>query len=338
VGGETDVTGHALLELHDLRVELPHDGELVSVLRDVSFTVGQGEIVGLVGESGSGKSLTARSIVRLLPPGARVSGDVLLHGTPIPTDGRRLREIRARSVAMVFQDPRAHIDPLYRNGDHLVEGLRLAKPVSRSAAKQEALRLLARVGIDDPPRVFDAYPGEVSGGMLQRVMIAGALTGDPDLIIADEPTTALDVTTQAEIVALLGSLCREQNRGILFITHNLDLAAAICRRSLVMYAGRIVEENTTAQVFAAPLHPYSARLLLARPSLTARVDALAVIPGRPLSALEAPDGCAFYPRCAFARPECQTWTPSLIAVGSGRSACRRVHEIQDELRSEAALA
>ncbi len=194
----------AVLELRDVGAELPYRGGWAPVLRDVSFSIAQGEIVGLVGESGSGKSMTARTIVRLLPKGSTLSGKVLLGGTEIPLSGRGLRDVRRRRIAMIFQDPRAHIDPLYRTGDHLVEGLRAQERTTKESAKSKALVLLANVGIDDPERVFRAYPAEVSGGMLQRVMIAGALTGDPELVIADEPTTALDVTTQAEIVALLG--------------------------------------------------------------------------------------------------------------------------------------
>ena len=225
---------------------------------------------------------------------------------------------------MIFQDPRAHIDPLYRTGDHLVEGLRAQERTTKESAKSKALVLLANVGIDDPERVFRAYPAEVSGGMLQRVMIAGALTGDPELVIADEPTTALDVTTQAEIVALLARLCREHARASLFITHDLDLAASLCDRVLVMYAGRIVEENRSDRFFSGPLHPYSARLLRARPMIENRSRSLAVIPGRPVSAVDSPDGCPFHPRCAYATHECQTWTPVLTSIDGGWSGCRRV--------------
>ena len=326
----------ALLELQGVGAELPHQGSWAPVLRDITFSVAEGEIVGLVGESGSGKSMTARTIVRLLPNGARLTGKVLIHGTEIPLSGRALRDVRRRRIAMIFQDPRAHIDPLYRAGDHLVEGLRAQKSITRESARSEALLLLGSVGIDDPERVFRAYPAEVSGGMLQRVMIAGALTGDPELIIADEPTTALDVTTQAEIAALLGRLCREHGRGSLFITHDLDLAAAVCDRVIVMYAGRIVEENRSEQFFSAPLHPYSARLLRARPTIETRSGSLAVIPGRPVSAFDSPDGCPFHPRCTYATPECGTWTPVLEAIDGGWSACRRVTEIRAELRNEVA--
>jgi peptide/nickel transport system ATP-binding protein len=323
-----------LLELNGVSVQLPNRGRYLPVLEEVSFEIGAGEIVGLVGESGSGKSMTARTILRLLPRGAHVRGEVRVRGAEVPTGGQGLRRVRARAIAMIFQDPRAHIDPLYRNGDHVVEGLRFARGMTRTAATAEAMRLLESVGIDDPERVFRAYPVEVSGGMLQRVLIAGALTGDPELIIADEPTTALDVTTQSGIVALLSRLCREQGRGVLFITHDLDLASVISQRTIVMYAGRIVEENLTERFFSTPLHPYSARLLRARPTLTARAGALAVIPGRPISAFEAPRGCPFHPRCSYATPECQSSPVVLSRVDGGMSACRRVLEIRAELRAE----
>ena len=323
-----------LLRLDSLKVQLPDRGRYLRVLEDVSFEIEPGQIVGLVGESGSGKSMTARAILRLLPHGARLSGQISLRGVEIPAGGKALRRIRAHTVAMIFQDPRAHIDPLYRNGDHLIEGLRLARGITKEAARLEALRLLDSVGIDDPERVFRAYPSEVSGGMLQRVLIAGALAGDPDLIIADEPTTALDVTTQAEIVALLGRLCRDQGRGILFITHDLDLASAISHRIVVMYAGRVVEENLTSRFFSAPMHPYSARLLRARPTLERRTGALAVIPGRPISAFEAPPGCPFNPRCSYTTPDCMTDPPPLVDVDGGSSACRRVLEIRNLLTAE----
>ena len=328
----------AVLELRGVGAELPYRGGWAPVLRDVSFSIAQGEIVGLVGESGSGKSMTAKTIVRLLPKGTTLSGKVLLGGTEIPLSGRGLRDVRRRRIAMIFQDPKAHIDPLYRTGDHLVEGLRAQERTTKESAKSKALVLLASVGIDDPERVFRAYPAEVSGGMLQRVMIAGALTGDPELVIADEPTTALDVTTQAEIVALLARLCREHARASLFITHDLDLAAALCDRVLVMYAGRIVEENRSERFFSGPLHPYSARLLRARPMIENRSRSLAVIPGRPVSAVDSPDGCPFHPRCAYSTLECQTWTPVLTSIDGGWSGCRRVMEIRSELRDEVAGA
>jgi len=327
----------ALLELRGVTTFLDLDGDEQAVIEDISFQVARGEIVGLVGESGSGKSMTARTVLGLLPRNARWEGEMLLEGEPMPKRSRELRAARGRRMALIFQDPRAHIDPLYRNGEHLMEGLRAYRGLSRSEAEVEGVRLLKRVGIADGERVMRCYPWEISGGMLQRVLIAGALTGDPDLIIADEPTTALDVTTQAEIAALLDQLRRDEQRGIVFITHDLDLAAAICDRTIVMYAGRIMEEHQTASLFESPAHPYSARLLQARPHIESRAELLTVIPGRPVSAFEAPAGCPFHPRCSYAQAECMSDVPQLrVLEGTTRSACRRIGEIRGALKAEAA--
>ena len=309
------------------------DGRRWPVVDDVSLTVARGEIVGLVGESGSGKSMTARTIVRLLPEQARSTGTILLAGTDLlRLSSRALRSVRAERVAMIFQDPRAHIDPLWTVADHLTEGLRAHKGLSRGASRRRAAELLADVGIADVHRVLAAYPSQLSGGMLQRVMIAGALAGEPELIIADEPTTALDVTIQAEIVAIFDALRRERGTAMLFITHDLELAAAICDRVVVLYAGRVVEEQETRQLFAGPLHPYTAGLLKARPRIDARLGRLAVIPGRPPTPAEAPPGCPFHPRCAFARDFCRSGRPPLRILAPGTAtACLRTEEIRDQL-------
>jgi oligopeptide/dipeptide ABC transporter ATP-binding protein len=324
----------SVLEVRGLSTSLVVDGRLQPVIVDVGFTVGRGEIVGLVGESGSGKSMTARTIMRLLPEGASSSGSILLDGEEVPAGGRELARARRSSMSMIFQDARAHVDPLYTNGFHVVEGLRINRNLGRRAAAEEAIRLLASVGIADPERVFRAYPSEVSGGMLQRVLIAGALTGNPTLLIADEPTTALDVTTQIEIATLLDRI-RQEGRGILFITHDLDLAAALCDRTMVMYAGRIVEEQPTVRLFEQPLHPYTTGLMGARPRLDHRRMPIATIDGRAVSAFEAPGGCAFHVRCPYAVDACAAVQPHLVEVSEGGlSACLRVAEIGDELRNE----
>jgi oligopeptide/dipeptide ABC transporter ATP-binding protein len=318
--------------------ELLIDGRHRPVVQDVSFTIARGEVVGLVGESGSGKSMTARTVLGLLPPGARARGEVLLDGVGLTGAPRRLlREVRARRVAMIFQDPRAHIDPLWTSGDHLTEGLRVHGGLSRGDARRKALGLLADVGIVDGERVLRSYPSQLSGGMLQRVMIAGALAADPELLIADEPTTALDVTIQAEIVAIFDGLRRDRGLSILFITHDLELASAICDRVLVLYAGRVMEEQRTAALFAGPAHPYAAGLLEARPTIGARHERLTVIPGRPPTPVDPPPGCPFNPRCAFVRPACLAEVPPLRRLDDGAlSACRRAEEIRDELRASAA--
>ena len=322
-----------LLELRSVTTEVLIGGRHHAVVRDVSLTIARGEVVGLVGESGSGKSMTARTMLRLLPEGARARGQVLFDGFDLLAEPpRALRALRARRIGMIFQDPRAHIDPLWTAGDHLTEGLRVHGGLGRQEAKQRALGLLADVGIADGERVLRAYPGELSGGMLQRVMIAGALAGDPDLLIADEPTTALDVTIQAEIVAIFDGLRRERELAMLFITHDLELASAICDRVVVMYAGRVMEEQPTGSLFAAPAHPYTVGLLAARPTIEARSDRLAVIPGRPPTPVETPPGCPFHPRCAFAVDACTAEVPPLRRLEPGvATACRRVDEIRAEL-------
>jgi oligopeptide/dipeptide ABC transporter ATP-binding protein len=327
-----------LLALRDVTTTVRIGGKSVPVVEDVSLEVADGEIVGLVGESGSGKSMTARTIIALLPPGASRSGSVQFAGQELPRDERGLRQIRGRKIAMIFQDPRAHIDPLYRNSAHLIEGLRAYRGMSKVEARVEATRLLNSVGIVEAERVLSAYPWQVSGGMLQRVLIAGALTGDPDLLIADEPTTALDVTTQAEIAALFNDLRRDGRRGILFITHDLELAAVLCDRTIVMYAGRIMEEQSTAQLFDAPLHPYTAALLQARPRTDAATDILSVIPGQAVSAYEAPSGCPFHTRCAHVQQRCRDDRPSLQILDrdGGSSSCLRVDEVRAELSAAVA--
>ena len=332
------MNGDILLELRNVVTEVPVDGGFVPVVRDVSFAVRRGEVVGLVGESGSGKSMTARSILRLLPPGGRTRGTILFDGADVlEADGARLRALRARRIAMIFQDPRAHVDPLYRCGDHLDDALKIHLGLGAAAARNRSFELLSEVGIVEPERVYRAYPGELSGGMLQRIVIAGALAVEPDLLIADEPTTALDVTIQAEIIAILDGLRRERHVSAVFITHDLELASTICDRILVMYAGRVLEARSTAQLFAGPLHPYTAGLLRARPMLESRRDRLETIPGRPPRIGEAGDGCPFAPRCAYVEDACEVRPPDLRDAGLGQqTACWRSEGLATSLSTAAA--
>lgn len=332
--------GDILLELRDVVTELPVDGEYLAVVRNVSFVARRGEVVGLVGESGSGKSMTARSILRLLPRGGRTNGQILFEGSDIlQADAPTLRALRARRIAMIFQDPRAHVDPLYRCGDHLDDALRTHLGLGSRAARQRSLGLLAEVGIAEPERVYRAYPGELSGGMLQRVMIAGALAVDPDLLVADEPTTALDVTIQAEIVAILDGLRRRRHLSAVFITHDLELASMICDRVLVMYAGRVLESRRTEDLFSRPLHPYTAGLLRARPLLEAHRDRLETIPGRPPRLTEIGEACPFAPRCSFVEDACRAVAPVLRDVApEERTACRRSEELASILKPAGAAS
>jgi oligopeptide/dipeptide ABC transporter ATP-binding protein len=325
--------GAVLLEVDGLTVGLQVEGAERNVLRDVSLTVSPGEALGLVGESGSGKSMTARAIDRLLPPGARVTGHIRFDGADVNAlTGAGLRDYRNK-VAMIFQDPRAHVNPVRRIGDFMTEALRTNQRVPAAEASRRAADMLAQVGIDDGPRRLRQYPHELSGGMLQRVMIAAALLTEPRLLLADEPTTALDVTTQAEVMAILDELRSELGLAMIFITHDLELAAAICDRTVVMYAGQVVEVRESTLMHDDPLHPYSAALAAARPDIAQTAHRLAAIPGRPLSAFEAPEGeCAFAPRCPNAADVCRSARPALISLDGGLSRCARAVELRGVLR------
>jgi oligopeptide/dipeptide ABC transporter ATP-binding protein len=327
----------ALLEVEGLVVDLPVEGELRTVLDDISLAIRAGEAVGLVGESGSGKSMTARAINRLLPEGARVRGTVRFSGADVLTiSGQALRRYRSE-VAMIFQDPRAHTNPVRRIGDFMTEALRSNASVPRREAEERAVALLREVGIADGGRRLRQYPHELSGGLLQRVMIATALLTQPRLLLADEPTTALDVTTQAEVMAILDELRHRLGLAMLFITHNLELAAAVCDRTVVMYAGQVVEVGSSSLLHTDPLHPYTAALAAARPDIASAAERLLAIPGRPLSGFEAPaNECAFAPRCRHVRDVCREARPPLLELDGGRSRCIRAEELRGRLAEEAA--
>jgi oligopeptide/dipeptide ABC transporter ATP-binding protein len=323
-----------LLAVDGLTVLLRVEGQQRAVLRDVSLQIRQGEAVGLVGESGSGKSMTARAIDRLLPRGAEVRGQVRFDDRDVfGLAGGQLRNYRNR-VAMIFQDPRAHVNPVRRIGDFMTEALRTNLGVAAAEAERRAADMLGQVGIEDGKRRLRQYPHELSGGMLQRVMIAAALLTEPALLLADEPTTALDVTTQAEVMAILDELRHSYGLGMLFITHDLELAAAICDRTIVMYAGQVVEVRESALLHSDPLHPYTAALAAARPDIEARASRLRAIPGRPLSAFEAPAGeCAFAARCPHVQDGCLAGVPDLVELDGGLSRCVRVGELRGKLEA-----
>jgi oligopeptide/dipeptide ABC transporter ATP-binding protein len=320
-----------MLEITNLTVRLPVGGELRTVLSDVSLSIRPGEALGLVGESGSGKSMTAKAVDRLLPAGAQTEGSILFDGHNIARfAGQDLRRYRSQ-VAMIFQDPRAHTNPVRRIGDFMTEAL-LVEGVSRTEARRRAIDMLAQVGIDDGSRRMSQYPHELSGGMLQRVMIGTALLTEPKLLLADEPTTALDVTIQADVMAILDELRGEFGLAMLFITHDLELAAAICDRTAVMYAGQIVETSRSERLHDDPLHPYTAALSAARPDITQTRARLRAIPGRPLSAFEAPESeCAFAPRCPHAADVCRAVVPPLIELDGGLTRCTRAEELRGQL-------
>jgi len=321
----------ALLEIDHLGVTLPVDGRPRPILRDVSLRLNAHDALAIVGESGSGKSMTARAIMRLLPEGATTSGVVRFQGHDVATlSGPSLREYHTRGIGVVFQDPRAHINPVRTIGDYLTEVLTTNLGLSQASANARVLDLLAQVGIPNAQRRLRQYPHQLSGGLLQRVMIAAALAPEPQLLIADEPTTALDVTTQADVVAVLNEQRQERQMALIFITHDLDLAAAICDRTAVMYAGTVVEEQRSTELHEHPLHPYTAALLNSRPRLEG-VDTLTPIQGQPLPAWEAPEGCAFAGRCEFANDLCRASRPDLVGPPERLSACLRTVELCETL-------
>ena len=321
-----------LLEISGLTVRLGAGEDAARpVLDGIDLSLGPGEALGLVGESGSGKSMTVRAVTRLLPSGADLAGSIRFEGRDVAAmDAAELRGYRDSGVGMIFQDPRAHINPTRRIGAFLTEALTRNRGVPRRQAEERAAAVLAEVGIDDPRRRLRQYPHELSGGMLQRVMIASVLLAEPRLILADEPTTALDVTIQAEVVGILDRLRRERGMGMVFITHDLDLALAVCRRVAVMYAGRIVEIRDADELHRRAAHPYTLGLLGSRPSIEARAERLSAIPGRPVSAFEAGPGCAFADRCAHVQPVCRERRPALEPFRGGLVRCHRVAEITRE--------
>ncbi|ADB54109.1 ABC transporter ATP-binding protein [Conexibacter woesei] len=317
----------AALEITNLSLALGEGAARRDILGGVGVRCERGEVVGLVGESGSGKSMTLRSVLGLLPRGAQVSGSVTVGDVDVLTcPPEELREIRRKRVSIIFQDPRAHINPARRIGDFLTEGM-VRNGVAKDAARERAKELLLAVGLERAEHHLKQFPHELSGGMLQRVMIASALACEPEVLLADEPTTALDVTTQAEIMAILRRLRDERGLTVLLVTHDLELAAAVCDRINVMYAGTIVEQQPSAALFENPRHPYTAGLLASSPRRVADGERLSAIPGRPLGLHEAPAGCVFSTRCAYVTDACEQARPPLAAIAGGRSACRREAEL-----------
>jgi peptide/nickel transport system ATP-binding protein len=294
-----------LLRVEDLRVHFQTPDGIVRAVDGISYELQRGRVLGIVGESGSGKSVSSLAIMGLLErERARISGRVLLGGRDLLTLGDEgMRAVRGNEVAMIFQDPLSALHPYYRVGDQLAEAVRAHRDVSRADARARTLELLDLVGIPDARRRIDSYPHELSGGMRQRAMIAMALSNEPALLIADEPTTALDVTVQAQILDLIGRLKDELGMAVVIITHDLGIVAETADEIAVMYAGRIVERASAARIFAAPEHPYTWGLLASIPRLDApRGEELVPIPGSPPSLLGLPRGCSFAPRCAYARP------------------------------------
>jgi oligopeptide/dipeptide ABC transporter ATP-binding protein len=299
-----------LLEVNNLQTHFPTRAGLVRAVDGVSFYVDKGELLGLVGESGCGKSITALSLMRLIsPPGRIVGGEIVFDGESLlAASEERMREIRGDDIAMIFQDPMTSLNPVYTVGEQIAEALRLHRKLSRRAAREAAIEAMREVAIPDPARRASDYPHQLSGGMRQRVMIAMALACDPKLLIADEPTTALDVTIQAQILELLNELRRTRELGVLLITHDLGVVAETADRVAVMYTGRIVEESPVDELFARPKMPYTEGLLRSVPKLTAehvsKVKRLETIEGIVPSPTALPPGCHFAPRCSHRMPRC----------------------------------
>jgi peptide/nickel transport system ATP-binding protein len=312
-----------LLEVRHLRVEFPSRRGTLTALDDVSFDIAPGEILGVVGESGAGKSLTAAAIIGLLePPGRIAAGEIRLEGERIDhLPYERLRAIRGRRIGAIFQDPLTSLNPLYTVGRQLVETIRTHLPVSEEEARRRALRLLQETGIPAAQARLAQYPHQFSGGMRQRVVIALALAAEPKLIVADEPTTALDVSIQAQIISLLKRLCREHGAAVMLITHDMGVIAEACDRVAVMYAGRVAEIGPVQQVVHAPAHPYTAGLMGSIPSMEDDRDRLLQIDGSMPRLTAIPAGCAFNPRCPRAFERCRVERPDLLDAGATRAAC-----------------
>jgi oligopeptide/dipeptide ABC transporter ATP-binding protein len=322
-----------LLRVRGLRTAFETPRGEARVLDGLDLEVGRGEILGLVGESGSGKSVTAYSIMRLVrPPGRVDGGEVWLDGRELlALPERRMREVRGKEISMIFQDPRGFLNPVARVGSVLQEVYRRHEGGSKAEAQARALELLRSVGLPAPERVYRAYPHELSGGMAQRAMIALALACSPKVLIADEPTTALDVTIQIQIVQLLADLRDRLGLTILLITHNLSVVAEVCDRVCVMYAGEIVESGPSLEVFERPRHPYTVGLLGARPRVSAVEERLADIPGRVPDLLAPPVGCRFHPRCFLGDAFCQAEHPELRPLEPAHlSRCHYAERLRED--------
>ena len=309
---------HALLQVDHLRIEIPTRRSILTAVDDVSFEIKEGEVLGVVGESGAGKSLTGAAIIGLLePPGRIAGGAVYLRGQRIDKLAYdELRRIRGREIGMVFQDPLTSLNPLYTIGRQLVETIQTHTELSALKARQRALELLREVGIPSPERRLDQYPHQFSGGMRQRVVIALALCINPKLVIADEPTTALDVSIQAQIIALLKKLCREHGTAVMLITHDMGVIAETANRVAVMYAGRIAEIGAVQQVIKQPLHPYTRGLMGSIPKIGQLEEQLTQIEGSMPRLHEIPPGCAFHPRCTQRIQKCQQRRPEAMLYES----------------------
>ncbi|SCY78765.1 ABC transporter ATP-binding protein [Alkaliphilus peptidifermentans] len=318
-----------LLEVKNLTTEFKTDKKSLTAVKNVSFYVNQGEVVGLVGESGSGKSVTSLSVLRLLPENGYISeGEVLLSQNNILNlDQKSIRNIRGSEIAMIFQDPMSSLNPVIKVGEQLMECTMLHLKHTKKEAKAHAIEMIKQVGISAPEDVFNRYPHQLSGGMSQRIMIAMALSCNPKVLIADEPTTALDVTIQAQVLDLITEMKEQSNIGVLLITHDLGVVAEMCDRVIVMYCGRIVESAEVSCLFENPLHPYTQGLIASVPKIGSGSDILPYIKGRVPDLSQMPIGCKFAPRCDGAIEKCFIEEPLLIQLDNQRQCrCHLVSE------------
>lgn len=299
--------GNTLLEIKGLSTEFNTSFGVFPAIKDVNLTVKKGETLCVVGESGSGKTITSMTLMQLLPPSGKVAaGEIIFQDRDlVKLDRKEMNKIRGKSISMIFQDPMSALDPVYTCGNQITESIIIHENISEKDARKRAVKLLAQVGIPHPETIFKTYPHELSGGMCQRVMIAMALSCNPELLIADEPTTALDVTVQARILDLLNKIKKEFNMGIILITHDLGVVAEMADRVAVMYAGQIVEETDVLTLFQDPKHPYTKGLIKSVPPLHRKDKTLYSIPGSVPSISSMPKGCRFHPRCDFATDKCK---------------------------------
>ncbi|MFO8074666.1 MAG: ABC transporter ATP-binding protein [Actinomycetota bacterium] len=327
-----------LLSIRDLVTEFDTPDGVVSAVNGVSYDVFPGETVGVVGESGSGKSVTVMTVLGLIgqPPGRIAGGEILLEGRDLLTlSAKAMRKVRGDEIAMIFQDPMTSLNPVLTIGAQISEALLVHRDMSEDAARQRGIELLELVGVPNAEQRYDQYPHEYSGGMRQRAMIAMAIANQPKVLIADEPTTALDVTIQAQVLEVLESAKRETNAGTILITHDLGLIAEMADRVVVMYGGKVVEMGTVDEIFHAPRHPYTLGLLSSLPRLDVDLERLEPIVGSPPSLINLPPGCAFHPRCSLGRgrERCRREVPELVGVGDGHiAACHYTEEMAEEIR------
>lgn len=331
--GSHETTMKPLLQVDGLRIDFATDRGWANVVNSVSFQVSDNEIVGLVGESGSGKTVSGLSILGLIstPPGRLSDGHIWFRGEDLATmPTSQLRDVRGNDISMIFQEPMTSLNPAFTVGDQIAETYRRHRGGGRKTAMARAVEVLDLVGIPNAFRRVGEYPHEFSGGMRQRAMIAMALCCEPQLLIADEPTTALDVTVQAQIIDLLYAMRAELGMGIIFITHDLGVVAEICDRVMVMYAGEVVETSPAHELFVKPRHPYTEGLLAAMPQVDSRSGQLAAIPGRPPEPWNMPEGCRFSPRCTYSQPRCRGSAIPLEPAGPGgrQSRCARIDELE----------